>query len=198
MPRLVLILALSGVLLCGGLLDANAQLAISDEAVTDHEIRRAIDLLVGALYGAQNQAGLWDSPVPDLEDRAARNHGGLTALATYALLTAGQSYQDPRLRPAIEFLRRVNMTGTYARSLRAHVWAALPPKYEELLRRDHLWLTRAQHTSRGHFNYYAQADAGYDNSTTQYGALGVWESVKRGNRVVPAFWGRLERHMIDS
>lgn len=155
-------------------------------------------MLVEGLYAAQNIQGIWDPPLIDFESRASRDHGGLTALVTYALLAAGESYQDPRLKGAVEFLERVNITGTYARSLRAHVWASLPDSYGVLLRRDHQWLVRAQHKQRGHFNYIIEADNGYDNSTTQYGALGVWESAKRGNFVASAFWAKLENHFHDS
>ena len=47
--------------------------------------------------------GLWEYP-PGLPREA---QGGLTALATYALLASGESSQDPRLAKAISYLKQL-------------------------------------------------------------------------------------------
>ena len=62
----------------------------------------------------QQELGTWESvAAPDPKEKtwvlAGGQWGGRTALATYALLAAGESHQDPKLGKAIEFLRRADL-----------------------------------------------------------------------------------------
>ena len=68
--------------------------------------------------------------------------GGETALVTLALLISGESAQNPKIARALRFLRKIEMKGTYAVAIRAHVWAHLPPEYLPLLNTDASWLTQ--------------------------------------------------------
>src|SRR5687767_7427004 len=52
--------------------------------------------------------------------------GGLTSMATYGLLAAGESVQDPRMQQAVNFLANADIKGTYALGLRAQIWQYLP------------------------------------------------------------------------
>jgi len=168
---------------------------------TDQQIQRTIDRLVEKLYEARNEHDLWgDEPLEEGES-PGRHHGGHTALVTYALLMAGESYQDPKLQPAIKFLRRTRMNGTYAVSLRNHVWAGLPRKFRSHLIRDSLWLKKAMGAgpARGAYDYTQASEGGrYDNSVTQYGVLGLWEGAKRGVRPGQSRWKRIEEHFIET
>jgi hypothetical protein len=168
-------------------------------ALTDEQIEKAIQSLVNKIYAAQNDQGTWDPKEPKGNDHTyGRNFGGSTALFTYALLTAGESYQNPKLAKAIEFLKTCEMGGTYAVGLRAHVWAALPPQFESLLQKDIYWLLNAQHPVKGHYNYTEKAGENYDNSVTQYGVLGVWEGAKRNQNVGTSYWKKVEDHFLKT
>ena len=106
---------------------------------------------------------------------------GYTALTVLALLTAGQTYQDPRLRDAVDFLADFGMEGTYAVSLRAGVWARLPRKYATNLSKDTQWLLDGFSDQAGGWDYVQDPRTGYrDNSIRQFGALALWEAAKRG------------------
>lgn len=172
--------------------------------VTDDEVREGIRKLVNAIYKARNQHGVWDTvDKQKAEDKGEIVHnswGGLTSLYTYALLSAGESYQNPKLTKAIEFLADnvgEKMDGTYARAVRAHVWAAMPEQFDKYLQKDIYWLLGAQGAgpNGGGYDYTAQPNPNrMDNSVTQYGALGVWEGAKRGSAVGKGFWRKLEDH----
>jgi len=43
-------------------------------------------------------------------------------MATYALLDAGESWKEKRIRDALDWLNRAPMIGTYAVAFRAQVW----------------------------------------------------------------------------
>ncbi|MBI1373405.1 MAG: DUF4159 domain-containing protein [Phycisphaera sp.] len=163
--------------------------------VTDEDVRLTIDALVQRIYALQNDSGHWDAPTRPGEWHAV-HWGGKTALATYALLTAGQSYQDARLRTAVDFLRRIDLRGTYARACRSHVWAALPDTFSQYQRKDVAWLVASQHPTLGYHNYTQLERDYYDNSATQYGVLGVWEGAKRGVPVPLSYWQKVEQHFL--
>ena len=155
--------------------------------VTDQQVRAAIQRGIENLYGMQNDAGIWDDPE---EIEAGHHHGGKTALATYALLEAGESYQNPKLSKAIEWLVDVKMTGVYSLSLRCHVWAALPQKFKRYLVRDTMRLVNTV-SGEGTYNYTLTGSG--DHSCTQYGVLGVWEGAKRNVSISLDYWEKIER-----
>jgi hypothetical protein len=125
--------------------------------------------------------------------------GGYTPLVVLAMLHAGESYQDPRLREAVEHIEKADLRGTYAVALRAHVWALLPETFSDRLTRDTRWLLEAFKPERSGWSYEQPSRSGrYDNSLTQYGALALWEAGKRGVPVGDQYWQRLEQRFIDN
>lgn len=109
-------------------------LAAPSTAATPAEIQAAIQKAVTFLESAQ-AGGNWDGPEP--KDSAmllasnghtavgsSANWGGSTALATYALLAAGQKpSDDAKLAAAITWLMDAHLNGTYAVALRASLAA---------------------------------------------------------------------------
>jgi hypothetical protein len=125
--------------------------------------------------------------------------GGYTALAALALLYAGRSYQEPGLRDAIEHLQRVELNGTYARAVRAHVWSLLPPKFAPQLEADAAWLMEGFSERASGWDYHLNASTErQDNSLRQYGGLGLWEAAKRDIAVDRRFWQALESAFIEN
>ena len=183
MPRLPVLVLLAVWAVLAWPAPAHAQVT---SAQIEQTIRRAVDYI----YSQQNEYGHWDSETPP-----GRQVAGVTSLATYALLTAGESYQSPKLERAIMFLKQISIEGTYATGLRNHVWGQLPQGFAPQLATD----TRALVAGigrNGSYTYMLGGDG--DNSCTQYGVLGVWEGAKR-NQVVPSrYWRSVEKHFIDT
>lgn len=86
--------------------------------------------------------------------------------------------------------------GTYALGIRCHVWAQLPPEYLNLLKQDAQHLLVFNHNAGAGNFHYAKANGSWDNSTTQYGVLGVWEASKRGANIPRDFWVAVAKHFM--
>jgi hypothetical protein len=97
---------------------------------------------------------------------------------------------------------------TYDRSLRASALAIYNrPADRRTLEADALWLERA---GRGGGYTYdppdrkaaaalaAEEGGQWDNSNSQYGALGVWAAEDAGVPVPPQYWGNVRRHWVRS
>ncbi|KKL60600.1 hypothetical protein LCGC14_2203690, partial [marine sediment metagenome] len=173
-----------------------------DDKALEEAIKRAVEYL-----WSQCANGSWDG------GGAARNGnaGGRSALCTYALLAAGADPQDPRIIAALQYLAGVEMTGTYARALRANVWSMLKGrkhKFRRILRRDVNYLVKGA-DARGGYNYIPVgrrasgserrgANLGrYDNSNSQLGVLGVWAGSENGVEVPMSYWRLIERHWVQ-
>lgn len=196
--------AVVGILGVGAII-ANAQneapdpsVLVSPDQLTDREIQWAIEALKTGLYDLQGAKGTWERQYPQGSLSYLNSHeGGQTALAVLALLDAGESYQEKRLRPALDFLASRQSDYTYVRSLRAHIWAMLPQRFMKALNAERTWLLGAYGYNSGSWNYTSiEMNSGYDNSLTQYGVLGLWEAAKRGLPVPPKLWKRVEDHYL--
>lgn len=173
---------------------------VDPDTLTDREIQWALDALVDGLVAWQSDAGTWERQFPQWDMRHLNIHAsGQTTLAVFALLSSGMSYQDARLRPAIDFLRSNKSDYTYVRSLRTHVWSQLPDRFSTLLERDARWLLNAYDYDSGSWNYTSsKPPLGYDNSLTQYGLLGLWEAAKRRVEIPDDLWQRVEQHYLST
>jgi len=177
---------------CGS---ARAQTEITVENLKDEHVRAAIRAMVTELYDRQDVEHQWE-PVYS-GDFERDQGGGWTALVALSLLYAGETYQDERLSKAIRYLEEVEMKGTYAIAIRAHVWALLPPKFEPLLEKDKRWLLESFSDRAAGWYYTRDPDTTRkDHSIAQYGALGLWECAKRGSRVDTRYWRMLEDAFI--
>lgn len=168
------------------------------DAASPRKIDDAIARGVEFLYDSRNARGTWDGESPNGADHQADGGqwGGRTALATYALLASGESPNDPRLQPAIEFLRTAKIEGYYALGLRAQVWLFLPPTQanREAAKRD-LQLNvmgmegRSGRPDTGLYDYLLRDSDRVDMSVSQYGVLGVWAGAQmEGLTVNPRYW----------
>ncbi len=182
-------------LICGRVVFAQSQSAVS--SLTDTQIQKAIDALVAELYERKNPNRFWEPEKP-LPGDSTRQRGGYTALTVLALLTSGQTYQDPKLRDAIDYLSTFSMEGTYAVSLRTGVWARLPQKFRDKLTADAQWLLDGFSENVGGWDYDSNPRTNRkDNSIRQFGALGLWEAAKRGLKIERRYWQKLEDAYLD-
>lgn len=170
--------------------------ALTAETLEDRHIRAAIDAIVRELYERKDSQHFWDPPAFESEF-LSKQAGGYTALVCLAMMYAGESYQDPRLRDAIAHLEKFRMGGTYAVSIRANLWAMLPPRFGELLINDRDWLIQGFSERAAGWNYEQEPyTTRRDNSITQYGALALWEAAKRDLRVDNRYWRMMEDRFL--
>lgn len=170
-------------------------------AVTDAEVGDAIDRMKRYLYYKQDpREGSWEyRSKPGGVASDALQVGGETALATLSLLICGESAQNPKIDQALQYLRQVEMKGSYAVAIRTHVWAHLPPEYMPMLEMDASWLLEAASRHKlGLFDYQAIPSDRVDHSVTQYGMLGLWEASKRGLRIPRKHWERWIQHFVSA
>jgi hypothetical protein len=90
----------------------------ADLARIDASIQRAVNYL----YSVQKD-GLWEiAPAKGPYAANIGHYGGLTAIATYALLAAGESPHDPKLVKAVDFLKQLQTKDAYVLGMRAQIW----------------------------------------------------------------------------
>lgn len=167
------------------------------DALTDAHVRAAIDAIVAELYARKHPQRFWEHEKIPTGD-STRQHGGYTAIVVLSLLHAGQSYQDPRLRDAVDFLATYAMEGTYATAVRASMWARLPERYHEKLAADARWLLNGFSAQAACWDYeHNPRTIRRDNSIRQFGALALWEASKRDVKVDRRQWARLEEGFLD-
>jgi hypothetical protein len=196
-PALVFVLAL---VLTGSLT------APSFAAVSSQKIDEAIVKAKRFLYSQQQPAGRWETdPERQGTDHQAwqsmqgDTYGGYTALCTYALLAGGESPNSPQMKSAINFLKHVDMVGTYAIAMRLQVWLLIPHDSAEIkamIHKDADTLMRGINTgneiNKGMWDYLGQGPR-LDISVSQYGVLGLWAAQQSGVvDVGPARWKLLE------
>jgi hypothetical protein len=177
-----------------------APLTRTARAATPKEVNEAVAKGVKYLYDVQQDSNWELVPGPAGDGRPdvrGKQWGGLTAMATYALLAAGENPQDERLAKAITWLLdNEQITGTYAVGLRAQVWQFLPEKHPQrskiklAIKRDRDILAAGMHQKgemTGFYGYFP-GDEGYDRSNSQYGVLGMWAVEQAGAEIPRKYW----------
>jgi hypothetical protein len=156
------------------------------------QVEKAIRLGVENLYQRQASDN-WDNGW----DQSHGNTGGRTALVVYALLAAGESPQNPKLKSAIDFLMKQKPTGVYTLGVRLNVWFLLPqsPEVKEIFRAEAMQLQQAlknKGKARGLFDYEKNAGQRYDNSVSQYGVLGLWAAAQANIELNVNTWKNMD------
>lgn len=162
--------------------------------VSPERIDAAISGAKRYLYSRQQPEGYWElgdvriGNDHDWKDMQGDTYGGYTALCTYALLASGESPNNPRIKLAVEFLKRADIVGTYAVAMRCQVWLLIPHNTDQmklLIRKDADFLFRGLNfgmegtKNRGLWDYLGRGDR-VDHSVSQYGVLGLWACQQTG------------------
>ncbi len=180
-------------------------------AATVPQVNDALKRAVKYLYTIQGADGSWEylprpDPAAGNADVRGKQGGGLTAMATYALLAAGERPQDARVAKAIDWLLTKSdpMIGHYAIGMRTQVWTFLPVNHPQraLIRkavlRDRDMLLAGVHKNPkdrnfGFYPYYQKLANQYDRSVSQYGVLGMW-AVEQALADVPReYWATQDK-----
>lgn len=173
---------------------ASAQ-AIPPDDLTDEHVTLAIRAIVDELYQRKHDERFWEPS--SLPSGQSEQEGGYTALVVLALVRAGESYQDPRLRDAVSYLEDVSIDGIYALAVRMMLWASLPPRFAPNLEADAKRLLAGfSFHARGWDYRMNPATTRQDNSIRQFGALALWEAAARGVKVDDRYWRTLEEGFL--
>jgi hypothetical protein len=185
--RSLLLKTLRKAIVCVALLALTAT-ASPAFAASPEQVQASLGRAKDCLYRAQRPDGLWEYPglIRDAQ-------GGLTAIATYALLASGESPQNPRLAKAIAYLKQLKSNNVYVLGTRAQIWAYLGETREikMLVNEDAEHLTsliKGVGEARGLFYYPQSAPDKYDHSISQYGVLGFWALQQDGAEIGMRVW----------
>jgi DNA-directed RNA polymerase subunit RPC12/RpoP len=139
---------------------------------------------------------------------------GAHALAALALLHAGQAISDERITihspfmiGVLEQLKKYSIapaSATYSHSLRAQALAVYNRTEDRtVLAADTRWLIAG--SVKGAYGYAEPpktatqpTEIGWDNSNSQYGALGVWAASDAGIPVPSVYWTDVQSHWEQS
>lgn len=145
------------------------------------------------------------------QEMPSTHHGGPTALAALALLSAEVELSNERLSMMIDALAEHSLpeAGTYVRSLRASVWAKLlnapritseqRVRFKRLLYKDVQWL-QSEIKPDGAFDYghgITVNEGSGDASNTQFANLGLWLGDLNGGEVARETWQKIERYWMN-
>ncbi|MGB2821581.1 MAG: DUF4159 domain-containing protein, partial [Phycisphaerae bacterium] len=168
--------------------------AAGARAFSDDAVERAIAKGVRFLWSRQQKNGSW---------KTEQVHGrkpwavGPTAICAYALLESGAKPTDKRMARALKFMEATETDATYGLAFRALAYAAAlkhSPHYRKLLQQDVGRLIYSCPRGGGHM-YTSAARGGKvpdddrtDQSTSQYGLLGVWAGAMHDLEVPLRYW----------
>ena len=145
------------------------------------QVRLAIERASGYLKRQQHDNGAWD----DL----AGFPGGVTALATLALLNAGTPPSDPAVQKAINFLRKQKPNKTYSTALQTMVFCAAEPKNNlAKIQENARWLQQKQKSDGPMRGAWAYPESDGDNSNSQFALLALHEAERVGAEVNARTW----------
>jgi hypothetical protein len=183
----------------------------SARAATPEQVDEAIKKAINYIY-SQQSSGNWEVVPSRSKDDPANvegyQWGGLSSLATCALLYARESPQDPRIKEALDFLLKAEIKGIYALGFRCQVWQMTSnvPGVKQKAFEDFKHLLEAVHKRgsseagvplKGMFPYAFDkgkpiGEKWYDHSVSQYGVLAMWALNQMGIEVPADYWATTE------
>ncbi|MEM9944188.1 MAG: DUF4159 domain-containing protein, partial [Planctomycetota bacterium] len=165
-----------------------------DAKVLDAEkVRRAIASGVTFLKKKQDDDGSWPR---------SRFNGDVTALCTLALLNAGESPNDPKIRRALKHIRDQKAAGTYFVSLRIMAMAAADPEgriFKANIRSDVQWLLKTRGIDGGwsYGSIKMNGQAPGDGSNSQFALLALHEASQLGIKIPQEDWLKMQKYWIS-
>ena len=122
---------------------------------------------------------------------------GNHALICWAMMAAGEKYQDPRIFKRINWVLSSDIPFVYDRSMRCLMLAHLAPsRWGQYARRDARWLMGAL-SDKGNWppaHYGGDSQSWGDHANGQYGALGLWAAQRSGVDIPTAVWRAIDEH----
>ena len=161
-------------------------LAVRAQEITTRDVKTTIELLTRGLTLEQQGDGSWNYPAYPV---------GCTALCLLALKQAGLSNRHPAVARATTYVNKATDGKVYSEALVAVALAEVDPeRYERRLKRAGGFLEVAQ-TDGGGWGYDDRKTR-WDNSNTQFAALGLAAVERCGFRVAPQVKERARQHWL--
>lgn len=173
--------------------------------VTDEEVRQAIAQAVARLKEGQKVDGHWE---PQTTQASTKGAGGVTALAVFTLLQAGEPVNDPVVALGLRALERVPDFETYVVSMKLMAFAkaeqvAGKAIYKAEIQKAVKFLQNTQ-SAIGTWGYEESDAAGgeaslaksTDNSNTQMALLALYEAARAGYAVESRVWKKSEDYYV--
>lgn len=158
-----------------------------------NQVQRSIDKAKSYLK-QQQKNGNWEG---FLLGMVADQNGGATALATLALLNAGEKKTSPELVKAIAYLRNLQPDKTYVVGLQTMVFAELREARDlPLIERNVNWLfDHAVGLKSGNLQGWSYpGNSVADNSNTQYALLGLYAAKQAGVKIDDEKWKLIQKY----
>lgn len=142
---------------------------------------------------AKQQNGHWEDGIGLA---MGPNQGGVTALATLALLEAGESPDSPTLKAALDYLTKQEPKSTYATALQTLAFCrADSKKFASEIERNALWLQKTARRSENKLLGWGYPIAGgapmnsdNDMSNTHFAVEALYAASMAGAKVDPKLW----------
>ncbi len=151
-------------------------------SLTAEQVRESIRQGVEYLLHEQSPRGTWDD--------MGQYPGGVTALCTLALLTAGADPGSPAMQKSLDYLRGLEASKTYTVALQTMALCAGQPRRDLVhIQKNVDWLQRVQLDRGDRAGSWSYGDElGGDNSNSQFAVLALNEAERVGAKVSPATW----------
>ena len=191
-------------------------------AATPAQVDAALARAKANLYSKMQPGQFWEE-TPAMDEKAGnhdvkgRQWGGYSALAVYALLSAGENPASEKFQPAVDWIKKQRIVGNYALGIRAQIWPFLAQNKETqalaIQDRDYLYrgIHRNPNAKKGDIdrlgfypywfndrpkpgNQMGPGDSWWDLSVSQYGVLGMWACEQVEGVVVPVdYWAEVDK-----
>ncbi len=195
------------VVLAAGLLAVSTVTVVGAD-LAPGEVRNAMDVGIRYLRSSQRENGKWSE--------YAGQEGGITALCTLALLNAEENpLDDPCVRKALDYLRKLDPKTTYVVSLQTVVLCRATPADDQLIiARNVAWLEETQLKNgpadrKGGWSYGAmpnERSVSGDGSNSQFAMLALYEAARAAEadpahvniRIRRETWERIRNYWINN
>jgi hypothetical protein len=170
------------------------------------KVKTSIHKGIAYLMSEQRADGSWDDPLP-------MQTGGLTALATLALLNCDGIIDDPdlekdrqkKVQRALANLRTIDVPRVYAKSLQTMALAeAKKPEDLKIISANVKWLLDARVYKAGKFHGWSYgknstaANNASDASNSQYAMLALWYARQAGVPIDRDVWEQIRDYYTRS
>jgi hypothetical protein len=170
-----------------------------DEQVAVAKVNKAIDAGVQYLRLSRKPNDQWESFLLNL---AIEMRGGITALATLAMLNSGVRGDDPDVVSALNFLRGIEQKRTYAVALITMAFAeARNPKDLPVIQSNVNWLLKTALREKGGITGWGYPISSLDRpdaSNTQYALLALYAGKQAGAKIGDDEWKQLRQLYLDT
>ena len=161
-------------------------------------VMKAIDRGVEALWKRRNKDGVWTAYGNSKKGNYYPT--GPTSIAAYALLESGVSPMDSRMEKILDWLEANNDKMTYSMGFRANAWKIANQKtggkYKKQIIKDRKLFLKSIYNGRYGYRTDGKKRKGYDNSTSQYGVLGIWAIKQAGMEIPRTYWQQVLAHWV--